>query len=65
MKHPATYMMTRDEWLDLNSVLAGCALALSIPTEAKRKGRLERTRNAQTIMGKIYERAVFGEGAAK
>ena len=60
-KHPDTYVMSRDEWLEVNRVLSGAALSLAMPgsrvTKEKRPRRLQEVRCAQTTMSEVYQRA--------
>lgn len=58
--HPEDYVMSREEWLEINSVLAGCCLSLQrhdSRERTKRNDRLLRVKYAQQIMSEVYQRA--------
>lgn len=61
MDHPDAYVMSRDEWLEVNRVLARCSLGLRMPgnadAKAKRRDRLQSVEYARTIMSEVYQRA--------
>ena len=63
MKHPETYILSREEWLDINRALAGAALQLNfvVAKGEEKIDRLERVRNAQDILSASYKAAKFSE----
>lgn len=69
LNHPEVYELSRDEWLEINRVLAGCALAIQMPAdphhglEGNRVKRLQDIEYARTIMSEVYMRAESKEPA--
>lgn len=59
MKHPETYTLNREEWLEVNRALAGASLQLNyvVAKGQEKKDRLNLVRRAQDILSTSYATA--------